>query len=141
MNSEKKHPLDQYVLAVAANQLDDAKLHLLEALTDANDAHSLPMKAGIAQRLARVLAQQGDAISAKILYALSEDIDSGSLLAKLEHAKFLNNQPESSEDVIKKCDEIIYQANLHHFEETDDDFSSAQYIEAASNLKKSILQG
>ncbi len=133
------HPLDLYVLATLEGRIEDAKKLLLIALLDENSRHSPSIKAGIIQRLANLLFGDGDISSARILYCISEDIDPGSLLAKYEHAKFLLEEISDTHATIEKCDEIIRIAHEKPFLETDDDFSSEQYINAANNLKLSAI--
>jgi hypothetical protein len=81
-----------YVEALAADRLDDAKTLLLSKIAVAKAANSPAMLAGLAQRLGSVLLKQGDRTSALALYELSECLDSSSILAKLDYAKFLLNE-------------------------------------------------
>jgi hypothetical protein len=137
--NQTRHPLDCYVLAVSAGDAENAKMHLLHALHDATLKNSLSMKCGVVQRLGSLLLKQGDELSAKILYVISEAIDPTSLLAKYEHAKFLLNELSDPDAAIKKCDEILHMANESPFMETDDDFGSDHYVEAINHLRLSAI--
>lgn len=122
-----------FVLAMGDERYKDAKKHLLSMISHAREIDSAPTLAGCAQRLGEILFAQGDEESAIALHEFSEFIDKGSLLAKLDHAKFLarlGKQKAAKE----KCEQIISIANDSPFAETDTDFSSEQYGEAARRI-------
>lgn len=122
-----------FVLAIGDERYNDAKRHLLTMISHAKEIDSMPFLAGCAQRLGEVLFGQGDEESALALYEFSEVIDKGSLLAKLDHAKFLARLGKQ-EMAKEKCEQIISIANDSPFAESDTDFSSEQYSEAARTV-------
>jgi len=125
---------DEYVIASVEGRLDDAKRHVLETVIAAKAEGLGTMISGCAQRLGSVLFRSGDEISSRVLFELSEELDKGSLLAKLDYAKFLIEHVNDRDAALRKCEEIIGEATVRPFEESEDDFSSEQYIEAASRL-------
>ena len=128
----------EYVVALSENRLDDAKKHLVEMIKAAKTLESRPVLSGLAQRLGSIVLQQGDKYGAIAMYELSEALDKGSLLAKLDYAKFLFNQLGDGVSAQNKCNEIIAEATTNPFEETDDDFGSGMYIEAAKRILDAI---
>src|SRR5215210_3662965 len=129
---------EQYVLAAADGRIEEAKSYLLQALRDARAKSARPVVAGLIQRLGTLLLAGGDRSSALALYEASEEIDDGSLLVKLEFAKFLWNEMKDGSLASRKCREIIQIAARNPFPETDGDFSSAEYSTAAWRLLNEI---
>jgi hypothetical protein len=129
---------EAYVLAAADGRIDEAKAFLLEALRDAKAKAARPVVAGLIQRLGTLLLTGGDRNSALALYEVSEELDDGSLLVRLEFAKFLWNEMKDGAFASNKCQEIIQKASAHPFPESNEDFSSADYSEAATRLLKEI---
>lgn len=125
---------EEYVHAAADGRVEEAKRHLLVALREARARGARPVIAGLIQRLAILLAKDGDRVSALALYEVSEDLDAGSLLAKLEFAKFLVNELREFDLAEQKCHEIIDIAARHPFAETEEDFGSSEYAAAAQRL-------
>jgi hypothetical protein len=123
-----------YVEAVADGRLDDAKTHLLSEIATAKAASSPAMLAGIAQRLGSVLLKQGDQTSAIALYELSECLDSTSMLAKLDYAKFLLNEVGNRSAAAAKAELILAMTCSAPFPGTHDDFGSDEYADAAQRL-------
>ncbi|KRC31840.1 hypothetical protein ASE28_11885 [Acidovorax sp. Root219] len=126
-----------YVLSMGDKRYEDAKKHLLTMTSHARQMDSRPMLAGCAQRLGEILFAQGDEAAAIALHEFSEFIDTGSLLAKLDHAKFLAKMGRHGA-AKEKCEQIISIAKETPFAETDADFSSDQYIDAADRVLSEI---
>jgi tetratricopeptide (TPR) repeat protein len=129
---------EQYVLAAADGRIEDAKAFLLEALRDARAKGARPVVAGLIQRLGSLMFAGGDRNSALALYEVSLDLDEGSLLAKLEYAKFLWHEMGEAVLAREKCLEVIQAASSNPFPESDDDFGSDEYAEAANRLLNEI---
>lgn len=129
-----------YVLSMGDKRYKDAKKYLLTMISHAREIDSVPALAGCAQRLGEILFAQGDEESAIALHELSEFIDKGSLLAKLDHAKFLARLGKQ-EAAKEKCEQIISIANDSPFAETDADFSSEHYSEAARRVLVGMKPG
>ena len=129
---------EDYVLAASEGRIEEAKQFLLVALRDARVKRAYPVMAGMVQRLGSLLHAGGDRNSALALYEISEDLDEGSLLTRLEHAKFLWKEAHDADLAIKKCIEIVQRASSHPFPGSEDDFSSAEYSEAATRLLTEI---
>ena len=132
--SESLPEYNEYVNAVFENRLEDAKQHLIEAIKTAKERDALPVLAGIAGRFGSILLKQGDKFGAIAFYELSEELDRKSLLPKLEYAKFLLRELGDKNKSISKCKEIIAIASANPFLESDDDFSSDEYIEATQKV-------
>ena len=66
-------------------------------------------------------------------------LDPGSLLAKLEFAKFLHYKIGDNSAAVDKCNELILQTSQSPFDASTHDFSSTDYLEAAKRLLKLIL--
>jgi len=124
----------EYAVALSENRLDDAKKHLLAMIIEAGRLDARPVLSGLAQRLGSILLRQCDKNGAIALYELSVVLDKGSLLSKLEYAKFLLNEVGDNIYAQNKCNEIIMEATTHPFAETDDDFGSEEYIQAAKRI-------
>ena len=129
---------EDYVHAAADGRIDDAKHHLLIALREARALAAKPVIAGLIQRLGVLLWKGGDKASALALYEISEDLDAGSLLTRLEYAKFLANELSEGHLATMKCRDIIDEAGRRPFAETADDFGSADYAAAAQRLLEEI---
>jgi hypothetical protein len=129
---------EDYVLAAADGRIEDAKRHLLVALRDAKAKNALPVVAGLVQRLGSLLLAGGDRIAALALYEISEELDRGSLLVRLEFAKFLWRGANDRQLAIDKCNEIVESASSHPFPESEDDFGSMEYSESALRLLEEI---
>jgi hypothetical protein len=129
---------EEYVRAAADGEIQEAKRHLLVALREARARGARPVIAGLIQRLGVLLLEGGDKYSALALYEVSEDLDPGSLLAKLEFAKFLANELHEGRRAQEKCREIINAAKRNPFAESSDDFGSDEYIAAAQRLLDEI---
>ena len=126
--------------ALAAGRLEDAKVHLLSEITTAKAANSPAMLAGFAQRLGSVLLRQGDRVSAIALYELSECLDPGSQLARLDYAKFLLNELGDLPAAAMRAEAILAELKNAPFAETDNDFSSDHYIAAAESVLTSATK-
>ena len=124
----------EHAIALAENRLDDAKKYLVEMISEARISDSSPVLSGLAQRLGSILLRQGDKYGAIAMYEISEALDKGSLLAKLDYAKFLSNELRDGLSARNKCNEIIAEATSRPFEETDGDFGSEEYIAAAKRI-------
>lgn len=129
---------EQYMLAASDGRYKDATRFLVEALRDAKSKKARPVVAGMAQRLGDLLFKQGDRDASLALYEISEELDEGSLLSKLDFAKFLVNDLRDVDLAAQKCREIIDSAVAEPFPESDDDFSSPDYIAAAKRLLSQI---
>jgi hypothetical protein len=116
--------MDEYIQSLLDNRLDDAKYYLIVAITAIKHDCAAAACSGIAQQFGEICLAQGDKHSAIFLHELSEILDQGSLLAKLDYAKFLYNKMHDKKRASAKCDEIIHQAQKYPFQKTDDDFSS-----------------
>jgi hypothetical protein len=137
--SNKIPGMREFVLAEAENRLDDAKSHLLVAIASIkNKSEAKPAIAGIAQQFGDICFLQSEKINSIFLYEISEILDPGSLLAKLDYAKFLFRKIQDKKQANFKCDEIIEQAQSFPSQETESDFSSEQYIDAALRLKQEM---
>ena len=128
----------KYVLAMSENRFEDAKQYLLGAVIAAKQVDARPVLSGLAQRLGSISLKQGDKFGAIALYEFSEILDATSLLAKLDYAKFLLDEVGDKVAAEAKCDEIISAATSHPFAGCDDDFSSDEYIEAATRIKSKV---
>jgi hypothetical protein len=124
----------EYVLALAKGELETAKQHLCIAISAANEMHSPTVLSGLAQRLGSLLLKQGDLLTARALYELSENLDSTSLLARLDYAKFLWNEIKDRQEALAKANSVIEIATQNPFPESEDDFSSEDYIKGAKRL-------
>lgn len=123
---------NQYFLAFSENRYEDAKNCLYKAIISlVKDKEALPWVAGSVQKLGTIAFRQGDEAGAIAMYEISELIDVGSLLVKLDYAKFLLNEMGNKTAAINKSQEIIDYATLFPFPRRDGDFSSDQYIKAA----------
>jgi len=131
----------EYILALDENRLEDAKASLLLAIRLAKKVDAAPSVAGLAQKLGTVLWRQGDRRGALACYELSENLDPGSLLAKLHHAQFLCSEVGDRDAAIEKCNEIVAQATDSPFPETEGDFGSSEYIAAAQRVLDSMRLG
>ena len=129
---------NKYVLAMSENRFEDAKQYLLEAVIATKQVDARPVLSGLAQRFGSISLKQGDKFGAIALYEFSEALDATSLLAKLDYAKFLLDEVGDKVTAEAKCGEIIATATSHPFPGTDDDFSSDEYIEAATRVINKI---
>jgi hypothetical protein len=137
-------PVDGYkefVIAFGDRRYEDAKSFLLKAILYAKKTGSDTLLAGFAQRLGLIFLKGGDRASAIVLYELSEALDKGSLLDKLNYAKFLFVEFGDPVLAKQKCLEIIDDANSRPFPESDDDFGSDYYINSAKNILQNIEGG
>ena len=123
-----------YLNALGDGRLEDAKRHLLKVIDFEKGKSTAPVISDIVQKLGLILLRQGDRLSALALYELSESVDADSLLAKLNYAKFLFRDAGDIKGAVAKCEEIIAKANSNPFPESDNDFSSEEYLEAATRL-------
>ncbi len=132
MNKDDEY---QYVLAFSEGRYEDAKKCLYKAIIcEAKNKEALPWLAGFVQKLGTITFRQGDEVGAVAMYEISELIDVGSLLVKLDYAKFLLKEMGNKTAAINKSQEIIENATLFPFPKSDGDFSSDQYIEAAKRI-------
>jgi tetratricopeptide (TPR) repeat protein len=132
MNKDDEY---QYVLAFSEGRYEDAKKSLYKAiLCEAKNKDAPPWLAGFVQRLGTITFRQGDEAGALAMYEISELIDVGSLLVKLDYAKFLLKEMGNKTAAISKSQEIIDSATSFSFPESSGDFSSDQYIEAAKRV-------
>lgn len=128
----------EYLEALHEHRYDEAKWLLLKAIVFEKQIGVPAMLAGLCQRLGTVMFRQGDQAAALCIYELSEEIDPGSLLCKLEYARFLFQEAGDKDSATKKCMDLIALAQREPFGETDDDFSSEQYIDAAKRILEKI---
>jgi len=130
--------MDEYIQALSNNQLDEAKYYLIIAIMEIKKKGSEAVSSGIAQRFGEICFAQGDKHSAIFLHELSEILDQDSLLPKLNYAKFLWHKMHDKRRALAKCEDIIFLAQTRPSSETDDDFSSQEYIDATIRLRKQI---
>lgn len=123
-----------YVIAFSEGRFDDAKRHLIEAICAIKKIDAPPVLAGFTQRFGSLLLKQGEALGAIAMYELSETLDAGSLLVKLDYAKFLLREMGDKAAAILKAEELIEAATACPFPGNDYDFSSDEYIEAGKRL-------
>jgi hypothetical protein len=97
-------------------------------------AGSTAMLAGLAQKLGAILFKQGDKASAMAIFELSENLDPGSLLAKLHYARFLLHEANDPQAAASKAQALLALIEIAPFAETEDDFGSEQYGDAAHRL-------
>jgi hypothetical protein len=128
----------EYIEAVWDGRTDDAKHHLLASIAEAGKDGFEAVRVTLAQNFGNLCFAQGDELTAIFIYEISEFLDKGSLLAKLNHAKFLFQKIKDKKKSINKCDEIIKNAQEHPFPSTDEDFGSQEYLNYALQLKKEI---
>lgn len=132
MNKDDEY---QYVSAFSEGRYEDAKKCLYKAIVcEAKNKEALPLLAGFVQKLGTITFRQGDEVGALAMYEISELIDVGSLLVKLDYAKFLLKEMGNKTAAINKSQIIIDYATSFPFVGNDDDFSSEEYIEAAKRI-------
>ena len=125
------------VSAIAEGRLEDAKVHLLVEIAVAKAAGSAAMLAGLAQKLGTIAFKQGDKASAIAIYEFSENLDPGSLLAKLQYARFLLQEANDPQAAASKTQALLALIETAPFAETEDDFSSERItVEAACELSE-----
>lgn len=124
----------EHVLALSENRLEDAKNSLVAAILAAKNDNAPSVLAGLTQRFGSLLLKQGEKAGAIVLYELAEVLDTGSLLVKLEYAKFLLRELGERAAAIAKSEEIIAVALSNPFPESAEDFSSEEYIDAAKRI-------
>lgn len=130
--------MDDYVQALSLGRLDEAKACLLLALSSARAVNAEPVVAGVVQRFGELCFSQGDNTTAIFLYEISECLDQNSLLVRLDYAKFLAEKIKDKPGAYKKCNEIIEMARNNPFPETDDDFGSQEYLDAALRVQRAL---
>lgn len=98
-----------------------------------------PYLAGLIQNMGALYLKLGDPIGAKLFHEVADFVDPGSLLTKYIYARSLFEELRDRTAAAAKCDEIIAIAVRSDTLETDSDFSSAEYLRAAQELKARCL--
>lgn len=109
------HDQYEYIVALSENRIDDAKKYLLEMIFEARGLGARPALSGLVQRFGSIFLKQGDKYGAIALYELSEVLDKGPLLSKLNYANFILNEVGDGVSARNKCNEVIMEATIHPF--------------------------
>lgn len=125
----------EYISCKADGDIEGAKHALLRCLDDPVLVANSVQRSDLLQRIGGLCFEQGDTEKAIDYYDKSEACDPSSLLTSFYYAKFLAEKIKEYGRAVEKCDAILAKASASPFDESDDDFGSADYIRMATDLK------
>ncbi len=127
----------EYISRKADGDIEGAKHALLRCLDDPSIVGNATQRSDLLQRIGGLFFEQGDTPRALEYFEKASECDPDSLLMSYYYAKFLAEKIKDYERAIERCNAILARAEGAPFGESDDDFSSADYIQMATELKNS----
>jgi tetratricopeptide (TPR) repeat protein len=108
--------------------------YLLDFVSENQKEFELCERADMIQRIGDAYYHLGDIGLALFFYQLGMDCDRGSLLPKLQFAKFVGRRLKNIDHAIQICNEIISLAEANHQNASEEELGSEWYIRNANEL-------
>ena len=125
-----------YMNYYSRSDFPNAVVALEEAIRNHKSVLSIDQISDIVRRIGIVKYKAGDKMGAIAAYRDAEKQNPTSMLISYQFAKFLLSDLGRRSEGLRKCDKMIQKLNSSFFSETDDDFSSEQYMQMVINLKE-----